>query len=461
MINRGCQTAFKPVAFAVTCLLGSTLPGGAAHAAGFGTPPPSAGAIQRQMQPSEPLPLPPGQVLMLPQPSRLRSTSRVRITVRRIIIHGNTLLSAARLDALVKPAEGRTMSLGQLEQVVEHITQAYHDADYPLAYAYLPQQQIRNGEVAVDVVEARYGKIKVTGNSELKPSVALRTVGVAPGEMIAEAPLTRGLILLSQTPGVAAHAVFSPGEQPQTSDMQLDVQDAPRLVGDVDVSNSGNKSVGGTLIGTDATFNDPLGYGSAISANAMATPRDEARLAAGGFALTSPYIWDGLRAGAYGSFTDYHLGEGFAPLNETGRADQGGLDAVYPLFLAPGRSLVARIDVLRNWLDQASSTLATQDDEAIPMERFSLAGSYADEGEGVTQGNLSLSHGHLTISEVEAQETDAAGPRTAGGFDILTLQLTRTQMLPREFVLQASVSGQVADKNLDSSQKFYLGGPNG
>jgi hemolysin activation/secretion protein len=243
--------------------------------------------------------------------------------------------------------------------------------------------------------------------------------------------------------------------------MQLDVQDTPRFVGDVDVSNSGNKSVGGTLLGADGTFNDPFGYGSAISLNAMGTPRDEARLAAGGFALSSPYIWNGLRAGVYGSATDYHLGESFAPLDESGRADQAGLDATYPLYLAPGRSLVARVDLLRNWLDQSSATLATEDDEAIPMERFSLAGSYVDQSGGVTQGNVSLSHGHLTISETEAQATDAVGPRTAGGFDVLTLQLTRTQALPRDFVLQASVSGQVADKNLDSSQKFYLGGPNG
>lgn len=61
----------------------------------------------------------------------------------------------------------------------------------------------------------------------------------------------------------------------------------------------------------------------------------------------------------------------------------------------------------------------------------------------------------------EAQQTDAAGPRTAGGFDVLTLQLTRTQLLPESFLLQASASGQIADKNLDSSQQFHLGGPSG
>jgi hemolysin activation/secretion protein len=505
MIHRNYQRATRSVAFAVACLCGIALAGGSANAAAADAPPPSdvaiwpqphqlgpsplplppplwqpraivlaadapnvaaavppsAGAIQRQLQPSLPLPAPPGQVLSLPRPSQQRSKSQVLIPVHRIVIHGNTLLPTASLEALVKSAEGQTMPLEQLEQVVGRITRAYHDAGYPLAYAYLPQQQIHDGEVTVDIVEPRYSKISVIGHSKLKSGVALRTVGVAQGQMIAEAPLTRGLILLSQTPGIAAHAVFSPGQQPQTSDLDLNVQDTPRLVGDIDVSNSGNKAVGSTLIGADGTFNDPFGYGSAISVNAMATPHDEARLNAAGFALSLPYIWNGLRAGAYGSFTNYHLGESFAPLNESGRADQGGVDATYPLILAPGRSLVARLDVLGNWLDQTSVALSTEERETIPMERLSLGGSYADQRGDVTQANLSLSHGDLTISEAQVQATDAAGPRTAGGFDVLALQLAHTQALPGDFVLQASASGQVANKNLDSSQKFYLGGPNG
>lgn len=460
MSIRRHHKAIRPAVFAVACLVAIALQGGAVHAAGVNVPP-SAGAIQRQIQPAQPLPLPPGQVFNLPRPRRQHSASKVRIPVSKIDVHGNTLLPTARLEALVKPAEGRVMLLDQLQQVVERITQAYHDAGYPLAYAYLPQQKIRNGEVTVNVVEARYGKISVTGRSKLKPSVALRTVGVAPGEMIEEARITRGLILLSQTPGVTAHAVFKPGQKPETSDMQLDVNGTPRLVGDVYANNSGNKAVGATLIGASGTFNDPFGYGSAVSLNAMATPRNEAHLAAGGLAVNSPYIWNGLRVGAYGSITRYHLGESFTPLNESGRADQGGLDATYPLLLAPGRSLVARVDLLRNWLSQTSSTLASIEDEAISIERFSLSGSYVDEHGGITQGVVSLSHGHLTISEPAPRATDAAGPHTAGGFDILTLQLTHTQALPQNFVLQASVFGQLTDRNLDSSQKFYLGGPNG
>ncbi len=44
---------------------------------------------------------------------------------------------------------------------------------------------------------------------------------------------------------------------------------------------------------------------------------------------------------------------------------------------------------------------------------------------------------------------------------MLALQLVHSEILTHAFVLQAALSGQIADKNLDSSQKFSLGGPNG
>lgn len=58
----------------------------------------------------------------------------------------------------------------------------------------------------------------------------------------------------------------------------------PGLVGDRGVSSSGNRSVRSTLIVVGGTFNDPFGYGSAVSLNVVVTPRNETRFAAAGFA---------------------------------------------------------------------------------------------------------------------------------------------------------------------------------
>jgi len=423
--------------------------------------PPSAGAIQKQLESPQPLPAPPSQVISPAPASRQRSASNVRISVRTIEVRGNTVLPKASLQAMVKGSEGRSLRLADLQSLAERITQAYHRAGYPLAYAHVPVQTIRDGKVVIEVVEPRYDRVEVTGHSRLKPEVATRTVGVKPGQMVAEPPLVRSLILLSRTPGVRAHAVLLPGKKPRTSTLQLQVSDTPLVSGTLFVDNSGNRAVGTVLAGAEALISDPFGHGSSMSVNAMTTPGGAARLAAGGFTATSPYLWNGLRVGIYGSSTTYHIGGDFKALDESGSAQQVGTDATYPLLLEPGKLLVARMDLVRNWLDQTTGATSTSDKQLITIARANLTGSFAGRHGGVNQGNISLSHGRLKIKSPGSQAIDAAGPRTAGNFNIINLQLSRIQPLAHEFTLFARLSGQIADRNLDSSQKFYLGGPHG
>ena len=461
-VNRAMHGEFapslaQPRALALACALALASFGVGAHAATA----PSAGAIQKQIEIAPTLPTPPAASIALPQPEQQRSESSVEIDVRTVTIDGNTLLPSSTLQALLHDAEGHRWRLGQLQAMVARITDAYHRAGYPLAYAYIPAQQMQDGNLRVDVVEPTYGRVTVHGATRLRPEVALRTVGVEPGQMIAQAPLTRGLILLSQTPGVRAHAVFAPGATPKTSDLQLQVADQPMVSGSLFAANSGNRDVGRTLYGGNASLRNPFGYGSAFGVNAMASDRGSARLAAAGITLDSPYIHDGLRVGAYASSTVYHLGNSFAALDESGRAKQAGVDATYPMLLAPGRSLVARLDLQRNWLDQTTATTSTETTSAISIAKLGVSGSYADAFGGVLQGNVSLAHGTLRIAQAAAQALDAAGPRTAGTFNVWALQLASVQPLPAGFSLLSNVSGQLADRNLDSSQKFYLGGPNG
>ena len=447
----------QPRALALACALALASFGVGAQAASA----PSAGAIQKQIEVAPPLPTPPAASIALPQPEQQRSESNVEIDVRTVTIRGNTLLPLARLQALLNGVAGHRWRLGQLQAMAARITDAYHRAGYPLAYAYIPAQRMQGGDLHVDVVEPTYGRITVHGPTRLRTSVALRTVGVEPGQPIVQASLTRGLILLSQTPGVRAHAVFSPGATPKTSDLQLAVSDQPVLSGSLFAANSGNRDVGRTLYGGNANMSNAFGFGSSIGLNAMSSARGGARLAAGGLTLESPYIHDGLRVGAYLSATTYHLGNSFAALDESGHAKQAGVDTTYPLVLAAGRSLVARLDLQRNWLDQTTVATSTESTSAITIAKLGLGGSYADSRGGVLQGNVSLSHGTLHIAQAAAQALDAAGPHAAGTFNVLAVQLASVQPLPAHFSLLTKVSGQLADRNLDSSQKFYLGGPNG
>ncbi|HQT65933.1 MAG TPA: POTRA domain-containing protein [Acidocella sp.] len=420
---------------------------------------PTSGALLQQVAPPPLQIAPPGAVITVPAAPTSPNDSKVLIPVSKLAISGNHLIASSILDGLLAPAQGHTLTLTQLHAYVEKITQQYHAAGYPLAYAYLPAQTIHNGVVQVAVVEPKYDQIKVTGQSRFNADEARRTMGVQAGQVVSEAALNRGLLLLNQTPGVQVMGTLLPGAAPQTTTLQLERHDLPLVSGGISENNYGNRYTGTYLTTATATLNDPFGYGSSLSVDGITS--QTAGLKAGGFDATSPNLWNGLRVGVYGSSTFYQLGGTFKNLQQVGRQTQVGGDVTYPLILQPDRLLQVRFDGVGNWLAQSTRSTHALSEQMISLERITIDGAIQDRWNGVTNASLAISHGDLAISPGSAKTTDANGPRAAGGFEVAQLSLSRQQYLPAGFVLTGSFNGQVSDKNLDSSQQFYLGGPYG
>jgi hemolysin activation/secretion protein len=437
-----------------TCLLC-----GLAAAARAQSAPPSAGSILQQVTPAPALPAAPGAPISIPPPGQQALPADVYVTVRGAKISGNSLIPTATLQALLAPVLGRRVPLSVLDAAVGKITAAYQAKGYLLAYAYLPPQSITSGVVQVAVVEPRYDKVIVAGKSRLRASVAMATMGVAPGEPVAQGALDRGLLLLNQTPGVLVLGELIPGATAGTTSLKLTPRDEPVLSGSFSESDYGSHDTGSYLTSATVAANDPFGYGSSLSVNGLLSNTGDLR--AGSAQATSPNLLDGVRFGIYASSTDYHLGSNFAALNESGRATLLGADLIAPILLVPRYALTLRLDVSDEWLAQSERSVASTAQQTIPTERFSASGAYADSFAGVTSGNILLVHGDVSISPASERADDEMGPRTAGSFALVQLQLERQQNLPYGFLLTGDFSGQLAGRDLDSSQKFYIGGPYG
>jgi hemolysin activation/secretion protein len=420
---------------------------------------PSSGSVLQQITPPPAALAPPGPVLVLPPVAAQPSQSDLLIPVSKLMLNGNALLSDAELHRLIAPAEGRKLTLGQLQAYVDQITQDYHAHGYPIAYAYLPPQSIRDGVVNIVVVEPKYDQVTVTGKSRFTVAQALRTVGIKPGEPVAAGPLNHGLLLLGQTPGVVVKGTLIPGAAPGTSTLQIMRHDLPLFTANFSENNYGNRYTGSYLSNATVTANDPFGYGSSISVNAITS--QTAGLKAGGFNVLSPDIWNGVRAGVYGSSTFYRLGGTFKNLRQVGRETQFGGDLTDPVILQPGAELDVRFDALSDWLAQSTRSTGTDAQQQLTIERFTIDGVRLDDLGGVTSGSISLSHGDLAIAPGAAKALDAAGPNARGGYLVGQLLLSRSQALPAGFTLTGNFNGQISDKNLDSSQQLYLGGPYG
>jgi hemolysin activation/secretion protein len=112
--------------------------------------------------------------------------------------------------------------------------------------------------------------------------------------------------------------------------------------------------------------------------------------------------------------------------------------------------------------DRIAST-ATVTPKKTNAGSLSLGGDVRDPfaANGVLVWNATQTQGRLSIDEPGARAADAATAGAQGSYRKTTLSLLYLQALGGSWTFYGSVLGQRAGKNLDSSEKFSLGGAQG
>ena len=424
--------------------------------------PPDAGSLLREQKPVQ-IELPKGKAA-LPQVAEPASPSAdaTPIEVKSLRVIGSTIFAAETLETLVADVAGQRRTLRELQIAAARITVHYRRAGYTLARAYLPQQKMQDGVVTIEVLEGRLEKVQAENASRLSDElVQARLSRLEAGAALKKSTADRALLLLSDTPGVGAvDSRFAPGSKRGESVLVTKLDAAPLLSGRVDADNHGGLYTGRYRLGAAADLNSPLGYGERFSARLLAS---DGELYNGRLAAQVPLGYDGLSLGAAVAHNTYALGNSFAALDAVGRSTTAELNVRYPWLRSVDFNLYTQAGYEYRLLRDEVRSTDTVTDKHAHVGTLSLSGDLRDSlgGGGVTQGSLTFNGGHLVIDSAGAAAIDAAGARTAGNYAKLAFGIERQQALPAGFSLNLQLRGQWAADNLDSSEKFGLGGPNG
>jgi len=419
---------------------------------------PDAGALQQQIErdrrPSLPGRLSPEKPA---EPAAMQPRAGVLITVKEFRFAGNTLLTAGRLAPVVADYLNRPLDFSQLQEATTAIANTYRDAGW-VVRAYLPQQDIVDGVVTIQIVEAVFGKLQTEGEvTRLKLSTVLSKFEAQqrPGEPLNTNRLDRALLLTDDLPGVAVAGTLRPGSSSGETDLLLKLADEPLLIGDVGLDNAGGRSTGSNRLTANLTVQSPAGLGDQLTANLIHNQgSDYARL---GYSI--PVGADGWRIGVNASQLDYRLvASEFRSLNAKGESSSAGLDASYPIF----RSRLANLFLTFAYDKKAFDNQAnggTTSRYRIDNLAVSLAGNLFDAwgGGGANSLSLAWTHGDVDLGTIDSSENRSVG----GHFQKLRYSVSRQQVITADLSLLAAYAGQRGSKNLDSSEKFYLGGSSG
>jgi len=402
----------------------------------------------------------------------MATQSNLRVKVQSFNFSGNSQLSTSELQPLLSQYTNRELSFADLQQAAYIITEHYRNAGYLVAYAYLPEQTLENGQVELAIFEGRLDDqhlkgqgINLLNDTRINKNVLQNFLGTLPkGTVITENNMNNLSLQLNQLPGINAKVLLVPGKETGTSSLAVKIKEAPLITGYGSVDNYGLYATGYYRFNGGVSINDPFGLGDQLNLRAQTTETGDT--VAGWADYSMALNGYGTRLGVNFAQLDYTLGRSFTDLQANGIARTVGTTLTQPLLLKRNAQLTGFAHYEHRWMQDNIDSVDFHNDRELNVMSFSFAGTMSDSWlteMGMTQAFINVSAGQVEFTNQQAWDFDKnpQGLNSSGGYHKFNWLLNRTQTVWGPLSLYANFQGQVASKNLDSSEQISLGGPYG
>ena len=385
--------------------------------------------------------------------------------VTRFTFSGNASQAAPILEALVASHVGKTLTVEQLNEVADQVKRHYRDKGWFLAQAYIPAQTAEQGAVDIAVLEGRIGKliVNVAADAPISSRYATQLVATClrEGQVITEADMARPQLLFGDVPRITAKTVIEPGSELGTANLLINIvrdQEAAVVSGTLELDNFGSRVSGSNRFSAELNVNNPYGLGDQLALRGFVSNTSGNDF--GRIAYSIPSGPWGTRVGASAAHLDYLLSQEFTALQPNGVADIVSVNASHPLVRGRDDNLSAQIVAEKKKLTDRTATPVSAETSSMASLRLQLNGDARDVLMGVNIYSVSVMHGNFQIDDStrQLQDQSSSGAHSAGAFNKLMYSYQRLQQLQPSLNALFSLSGQIADKNLHSSEKNSIGG---
>lgn len=198
--------------------------------------------------------------------------SEAGLVVTELEFVGNTVIDAATLREAAAPYLGRPIDSADLERLRRALTAVYVDAGYVSSGARLPEQDVRDGRLRVEITEGQLAEIRIIGARHYRESVLRRRLARAEGPPVRVADLESALRILAQDPRIARlDARLEPGAEAGRARLFVAVEENDPARGGVAFDNYQSSSVGSYAGYADVAHENPLGFGDRLAGEVSVT----------------------------------------------------------------------------------------------------------------------------------------------------------------------------------------------
>jgi hemolysin activation/secretion protein len=432
--------------------------------------PPSAGTLLQQQNGAAAVALPPPQPSVqwdatLPRAVAAPSSGAGPVlSVTSFQIQGLETAQIPALQHILQRYVGEAKTIADLEDAAKDAEVFLQRQGYLLAQVYVPEQRLNQGQVTLQALLGRLGVVKL----DIEPGLAVaadfleRIVQpLRQHPVVQRDRLERVLFTLGDLRGVRVSSVLTPGAEPGVADLTLQITQASSQAYALEADNAGSTFTGRLRLYATAEQFNAARRGDVAS---MRLQVSEGSVFVRGAWLV-PINARGTKLGLAASYLHYRLGSDvFAPLDAQGEATALSLQWLHPAIRSRNHNLFVQLSTdVRSFEDRVQSINLVTQKSVTSYASLGLVGDFRDTlwGGGISNYTASVVSGRLNIHSDEELAVDQATYRVQGAYAKLGLTGSRLQALPHKDHLFFNATAQVASRNLDSSEKLSLGGPNG
>ncbi len=390
---------------------------------------------------------------------------KTKESYRKFIIHtvefdGNTVIKDDELSLLAEEFLDREITIKDLKKLSRKVTVFYKNKGYLTSFAYIIPQNISDGVVTIKIFEGKVGKINILGNKWSKDNYINNKVfknnKVNENKVFNINNLENSMRTVNEISYLKGKATLLPGEVPDTTDIELNLQEKLPFKAGVSYDNMGPKLVGEHRVNFLLGVDNITGFGDSIYA--INTLANGTVGVGAGYKL--PIGSKGTEVGFDYSYSDVALGGAYKLSKIEGTSTNYRLYLLQKLYKSPNLDVSA--DLAFDFRSSEATILkASVFDKYNSRTLRAGVNLIADDSYGRWIGRLENSFGVpiLGASTKDILLQSGHGVPT-GKFYKLAAEVTRANTLPLGMIGIFRLGGQISTDNLLPSEKLLYGGMN-
>lgn len=400
---------------------------------------------------AQPVPAAPGNPGAPQAPER-------KVDINEYVVRGNTVLQEVEIEKAVYDFLGPQRTMKDVESARDALLAVYHAKGYQSVYVDLPQQQVKDGIVYLQVTETTIGRVRVVGAEHYSPlAIRDQVPALQEGKVPDFTQAQTELAQLNKSPDRQVMPVVREGAVPGTMDVDLKVEDKNPWNFSVGLNNDYSADTSHLRTSTTIGYSNLWQLGHSISLTYFTAPEEpgDARVWSASYTIPLSAQW-GLQFSGYQSDSNVATVGG---TNVLGKGHSYGVSTTYTLLPTGNWTNAFSFGMDMKDFDEAVTLGGTGNDVPIKYTPLTLSyNGYRYTEQSQAGLNLSLVNAVRLGFGSNSPGFDDKRFRASPSFSLIKGDGTYTQDFSGDWQAALRTAFQIASGPLISNEQFSAGG---